>query len=144
MIIKETFVSYDIALKLQQKGFDAPCLVHYHTKPRPYDEHKQQLSQLLLIRDDPKYILPAPTYQLALNFLRVVYDIDICIKPGIEIDNDGFFHKKGYIGLVFDSMGHNTVVVQEEKYDKCLELCIDSALDQIPDKKNKNYGKTTR
>ena len=135
MEIKETFVSFDLALKLQKKGFNAPCLVHYRTEPRPYDMHKVQLHQLYSLRDDPKYILPAPTYQLALNFLRVGYDIDICIRPGIEIDNDGFLRKKGYIGFVFDSMCKQYMIVEQEKYDKCLEICIDNALDLIPDKK---------
>lgn len=88
MIMKEDFVSYEIAIKLKEKGFDEPCNMYYHIHNDIADcvgslEYTRDCSYDF-INSKNKYRCSAPTISQVLKWLReretridiVVYPID--------------------------------------------------------------------
>ena len=71
-MITEDYVSFEIAKLLKEKGFDEPC-------DNYYDQSSDEPQQLTL--DEMYYsydeFLKAPTHQMAMKWLREVYNIII-------------------------------------------------------------------
>lgn len=74
--ICETYVSFDCAKLLKEKGFDIPCQSYYcvfengdvvHTTFAPLENHNHEK------------FTSRPTHQMALRWLREIYNIDIII-----------------------------------------------------------------
>ena len=73
--ITEDYVSFETAKLLKEKGFNEPCLKQYYNN-----------GELSNVSIEAKYNtidnqVSAPTLQMAMKWLREVYDIDISIIP---------------------------------------------------------------
>jgi hypothetical protein len=91
------FVSYEIALKLKELGFDEPSLGRFYTKPKckmfGIDEEERYypikntpkklyiLGEHFVLNDDN--VITAPLYQQVINFLY------ICSNKQIDIELKG-------------------------------------------------------
>lgn len=75
--IKETYVSFEIANLLNEKGFDEPCRARYdnngsfHYEKYPIDASGAEMHNSIL----------CPTIQMVMMWLREVHNIFICIIP---------------------------------------------------------------
>lgn len=79
--MKHLFVSYDLALKLKEKGFDEPCFAYYDGNYYLKDE-LQGLAYIYsnsnsFIKNSEKYT--APLYQQVIDWFREKYGIEIWI-----------------------------------------------------------------
>jgi len=86
MIIKEDYVSFEIAKLLKEKGFDWECLSWYSTKGNLYhyaDSFEMDLDGII-------ELCSAPTLQMAMKWLREAHNLHITIKP--YITNEGFMY----------------------------------------------------
>lgn len=128
--MKKQFVTYEIALRLKELGFDEECICRYNS----YGALKHCISGTNPDIDDyisfNKYDdrLLAPLYQQVIDWFREKHNIDIIIKPWSG-DKVG---EKTYAADVF-IFGTITYIklkregTYEEARDqailKCIELC---------------------
>ena len=93
--MKEQFVTYEIALKLKELGFDEPCLASYYTddernyvKDGTYDCRQKISSSIdfdpfkeefdnFYINSNETYYVSAPLWQQVIDWLRDEHDIVI-------------------------------------------------------------------
>ncbi len=61
--MKEQFVPYDLALKLEELGFDEDCFMEWYQHETGYAELFKNSTYL------PKHIIPAPLWQQAFDWL---------------------------------------------------------------------------
>lgn len=80
-MIKEDYVSFEVAKLLQEKGFNGEWHKHYWG----YFTGKEFLTEGSF---SPEYDCPAPTLQMAMKWLREVHNIEIAISYGIIFDHN--------------------------------------------------------
>jgi hypothetical protein len=86
-MIKEAYVSFEIAKLLKEKGFDEPCYMSYWLRTKDYIE----LAHLEQHYNNYSDCMYAPTHQMAMAWLREVH------KVLIVIDAYHTDHWEGYI-----------------------------------------------
>jgi len=86
--MKQLFVSAELALKLQEAGFNEPCIAYYPKDKANVGEflplnfcmnsdlHKHRTVSNGI---EGKFLLPAPLYQQAVDFFREKKSLDITI-----------------------------------------------------------------
>lgn len=103
-MIKEDFVSYEIAKLLEEKGFNESC-------DNYYDQSSDEPQQLTL--DEMYYsydeFIKAPTHQMAMKWLRKVHKLYIGIN--IEVGDIQMLPSYDFEETV---LGYNFVIYNEE------------------------------
>ena len=128
-MIKEAYVSYEIAKLLKEKGFDEYC-------DNYYDQSSDKPQQLTLDEMHYSYdeFIKAPTHQMACAWLR---ERNICITPEIHITQDpkDYFWSATifYLDKPWDII---QFVYEESKsisegYDDVIEQAIKYALENL-------------
>ena len=74
-MIKEDYVSFEVAKLLEEKGFNEPCYTCYLNKEL---SHYDYLSTNFELIDNA---FSAPTLQMACKWLREVHNIYIWVQP---------------------------------------------------------------
>jgi hypothetical protein len=115
-MITEDYVSFETAKLLKEKGFDEDVLAVYI-----YDN--------LFVKGENKIvntanvpIIPAPTLQMAMKWLREVYNIDISIIPLRS-------HKEYLPRIESDTISHDAIPCR--KYEDACEAAIKYCLDNL-------------
>ena len=99
MIISEDYVNYEIAKLLKEKGFDNYCRAFYEegkTEIEITDEYWRNTDSDIREIDDEYYdsfslvFITAPTLQMAMKWLREVFNIFIEISTSIDLN--GKYH----------------------------------------------------
>lgn len=76
-MIKEAFVSFEIAKLLKEKGFNEPCIATYNSTTKKF--HVEEL--YLDWSTQWESYISVPTHQMTMAWLREVYNIFIIIEP---------------------------------------------------------------
>ena len=119
--MKKQFVTYEIALKLKELGFDEECLGYYTINNKgllyPYNMHKY------IYRKD--FLCVAPLWQQVIDWLREKYNLYISIEAN--------FSKKRWYFVVGNLWEYNSgsffddfkthYEAKEQAILKCIELC---------------------
>lgn len=131
--MKHLFVSYEIALKLKEKGFDDPCLSKYN------NSGKMDIASIFgitnsLLKGEPyrKYgwVCTAPLYQQVIDWFREAHSIDIFTNAHYATDNS----VAGYLFDVYDRREkYNTQkgMFESSSYYQALNKAIEEALKLI-------------
>ena len=93
MVIKEDYVSFEIAKLLKEKGFNEPCWCYWNFSQEEYPtflQYRHRNSD-----DDLEEKPTAPTFQMAMKWLREVHKIFIEIS--VSIDFNGKYHYSYFI-----------------------------------------------
>ena len=69
--IKEAYVSFETAKLLKEKGFNEDCYTCYVTDEIQHYDYKSRNSDLI------NGVISAPTQQMAMRWLREIYDLVI-------------------------------------------------------------------
>jgi hypothetical protein len=77
--MKKEFVTYDLALRMKQLGFDEPCLKAYDKNGILYHSHKTD-KLFTVLNSNLSTQCSAPLFQQAINFLY------ICSNKKIDIE----------------------------------------------------------
>ena len=77
-MIKEDYVSFEVAKLLKEKGFDEPVM--YHFTP----DGTQRKFQQAFYRDD----VAQPTLQMAMKWLRKIHGLHIDVFVGMDESHD--------------------------------------------------------
>ena len=72
-MIKEAYVSSEVAVLLKEKGFDEPCEMFYN-------EHFKSPYRGTLTKNSHTSSYTVPTQQMAMAWLREVHNIDIEVQ----------------------------------------------------------------
>lgn len=88
--MEELFVTYEIAVKLKQKGFNKSCLKYYNSY--------QNSNKINLYNEKDDWAIshtPAPVYQQVIDWLRINHKIEVSSPTQKEKDLGIFYG--GYI-----------------------------------------------
>lgn len=83
-MIKEDFVSYDIALLLKEKGFREKCIATYNLQTLEFNVEEVYQDWTSKWQG---YYVSVPTLQMALKWLRDVHHLYIAVGIGCDVDN---------------------------------------------------------
>lgn len=84
--MKNFFVSYDIALKLKELGFNEKCITSYDCEQLNIDNVVLEDYYLIMNSKVAEWCVSAPTYQQVIDWFRTKYDIFISID--VECDHE--------------------------------------------------------
>ena len=122
--MKEQFVTYEIALKLKELGFDEPCFGYF-----PPLKKELTIWYNSEITNNGEFIL-APLWQQVIDWLRLKHLIDI--DNGWCISNPLGRKQEGYNISVYDRIKDEFIVrdfhidyykAREQAILKAIELC---------------------
>lgn len=119
--IEKQFVTYEIALKLKELGFDKECLANYY--------HETEIGIVLDIGNNYNLkIVNAPLYSQAIDWFREKHGIDIIIRPF----TGDIVGEKTYASDIYISKTNTSIKLKrensyhearEQAILKCIELC---------------------
>ena len=90
-MIKEAYVSVEVAKLLKEKGFDTPVNYEYHyiINVPQFHKKKHNFNGIEYSNCSSEWY-SAPTHQMAMSWLREVHKI--FIEIGVRIDLNGNYH----------------------------------------------------
>jgi hypothetical protein len=122
--MNEEFVSYEIALKLKEVGFNEPCMGYYDCE-----------RDLKLVPNKNKFLsceYAAPLYQQVFRWFREKYDIDISINTIYSKYNE---NKSKKYRVVIDNKTVFTNVGFYDTYKEAQKKCIMDLISIIKNEK---------
>ena len=133
-MIKEDFVSFEVAKLLKEKGFDEECRQYWSESDGRFI-HSESVYPIRNITNPCFFGPAAPTLQMAAKWLREEHNLSIDNTCSIN----GFYcsvvhivkDKGGRIIDVEDSADWETPYCKtfEEAFDKALKFCLERMLD---------------
>lgn len=111
-MIKERYVSNTNALLMSELGFDEPCRAYY----KPNDD---DVIGYTLVAEHNPVATPAPTQQMAVDWIRENYDLFIKIEMG-----DGYT----FYGTVKDFRNNLTYCVHDDFDENDYKDCMDKTI----------------
>lgn len=128
-MIKEAYVSFEIAKLLKEKGFNWDCITYY------VDSEPNKVEYSMLFENNTTWeerCYSAPTYQMAMAWLREVHNLQIQITPIISRHKDWTFGiYKEFNPLTIDLVCFPT-------YEEAVEAALKYSLENLIRKKQ-NY-----
>lgn len=100
-MIKEAFVSCDIAKRLKEKGFDGDCFVAYNANGNIESAMELYGEETITNGECSEGDIAAPTQQMAMRWLREAKGIFI----KIDIDGSGYYNFNVYLNGSLYSTG---------------------------------------
>ena len=82
--MKNEFVSYEVALKLKELGFDEPCLCAYDKNEMLYHSHKTD-KLFTILNSNLSNQCSAPLYQQIFRWFREKHNLYAVIIPTITM-----------------------------------------------------------
>lgn len=128
--MEKEFVTYEIALKLQELGFDEPCFAHYISNQGWKIDCKEGSFYYKGSPSNSKdeYSILAPLWQQVLDWFRYAHKTDIGIYPCFVYNNH--YNYEIIINRDFDNalLGNNS---KKLSYEEAREQGILKAIDII-------------
>ena len=112
--MKEQFVTYEIALKLKELGFDEQCLMYFDKEELNYCPHWFNNSSLI-----PNGDISAPLWQQVIDWFREKHDITIDIAK-IYNGTDNYHFA---LNLEWEYFEGTYYEAREQAILKAIELC---------------------
>ena len=138
-MIKEDYVSYDVAMLLKNMNFDEPCHAYYMKRkyPEPSDiiDFVESYSSVPLKNLSCPPVLgecTAPTLQMAMKWIRECYQIHIIVTPEYgdveympgEWENDEFLGWQYTIIFPIKSRGVTYPKVRAQSYESACDAAL--------------------
>lgn len=132
----EDFVTFELAVKLKEKGFREPCLGWYYPFEVCGFDYKTSIvfnnsayrgsnyKDMLVSHKDEKYI-DAPTISQVLKWLREEKKIYIMV--------DRSFSVKGWHYYIIDDDDFENPIQQEVEHNRCYEQAAIDAIEYVLD-----------
>ena len=132
--MKEAYCSYEISKLLKEKGFDWLTYAFYI----PYEDgdvkfiiskYKEKYNTLT----DYPWLISAPTHQLAMRWLREIYDLHIIAYPFKSGNDTSTKHYCCQVFKTFNLLGHEkytneTLASYEEAVETAIKYCLEELI----------------
>ena len=124
--IEEDYVSFETAKLLKDKGFDELCECAYSAGGQYLLSCYKGIADRRIKNDealDFSYSSTAPTLQMAMKWLREVYNFHIWIEP--NHDKEGLYNahvKVGWWSNNWGGVGYNTY---EQACEAAIKYCLE-------------------
>ena len=126
-MIKEDYVSFEVAKLLKEKGFDVPVNYEYHYKITiPQFHRKKHNFNGIEYSNCSSEWYSAPTHQMAMKWLRKIYGIDIVI----EISNPSVKDRKYYC-VIWNKNNDSYILDLFSSYEECVEATLKYCLENL-------------
>lgn len=126
MNLTEDYCSFELSKLLKEKGFDGECIGCYWDSKKTFDVNYEPLSYSDSdLRDE---VILAPTYQMAMKWLREVHKLFIDIS--FQKDEDGsvtWF----YMTWALDDRKRDTEEVDFTSYEEAVEAALKYVLENL-------------
>lgn len=130
-MIKEDYVSFEVAKLLKEKGFDWECIGYY------VDDEPNDIKYSFLGETNSTWesrCCSAPTHQMAMKWLREVYKLEV--RSTYDYDKDSWW---GNINPMFEETDENTNVYQKalrfdyqgKSYEEAVEAALKYSLENL-------------
>ena len=120
--IEEDYVSFETAKLLKEKGFDADINLWYDKDGNIFDCYKYEISRNWRVKAQQEVYF-CPTLQMAMKWLRKVYNFHIWIEP--NHDKEGLYNahvKVGWWSNNWGGVGYNTY---EQACEAAIKYCLE-------------------
>ena len=126
--MKEQFVTFEIALKLKELGFNFPCFSAYTENGNLMDIGDYADYDEIGKLDGHSYSISclSPLWQQVIDWFREKFKYHIEIQsPDYQNENDFYWtiHVVKKIGVFGDGSSDNYYEAREQAILKCIELC---------------------
>lgn len=127
-MIKEAYVSFEVAKLLKEKGFNCPCRVVYS----PKGIVKHYLKEEVYAHNLKGHKKLCPTHQMVTKWLREKYNIYICVQPDFPSDKDYKMCWCWSASILYD----NCISIKEyqcyiETYEEATESALKYCLENL-------------
>ena len=124
-MIKEDYVSFEVAKLLKEKGFDEICRAAY-TNDGKFITHHNYYSQGY----GDEYI--APTHQMVMKWLREKHNICITIYPDKGNRYEAVLYNiKDDVEIILQSFGIYGSHIFEDSYEEAVEAALKYSLENL-------------
>lgn len=124
-MITETYVSFEVAKLLKEKGFDEECYTFYE-----YDSGDFYREERFPCCNSHSDDYAAPTQQRAMKWLREKYNICITIYPDKEKGYEAvLYHIKNNVEIILQSFGFYGFHIFGDSYEEACETAIKYCLE---------------
>lgn len=130
--MKNQFITYGIALKLKELGFDGKCFGYFHIRTKVW--YLSETGESLSICKNSLLsgaFISAPLWQQVFRWLREVHDLNI----SINIMVDGRYN--GYNVEFRKGRKYITEYMCAHTYDRAMEVAVNIAMKLITSKHEK-------
>ncbi len=127
MIIEEDYVSFETAKLLKEKGFDWPCLMCYTS-----DKKLGNYGHYNSYKNSDVFSMTAPTLQMAMKWLRVVYNLEIYPyhnSPDNRHNSEWWFEIIKYPNSVAEY--ESGIGEEVDSYEKACEVAIRYCIENL-------------
>ena len=124
-MVQETYVSYEVAKSLREKGFNEMCPMYYNHKKQLVNLYDSDVYVPLHNSKAKKGIYSAPTHQMVMKWLREEHEIIIIILHGIDSPMDN-----GWVCAIQNN-GKNNFLDTVCSYEAAVEKGIEYSLKNI-------------
>lgn len=122
-MIQERYCSFEVAMLLREKGFDIPCIGRYSIHSHSKDFH---LDCTRGCNNGGLFNCSAPTHQMAMDWLREIYGIDIIIEISIPSAND-----REYYCVIWDKHNNSYILDLFASYKDAVEASLKYCLTEL-------------
>jgi len=127
-IITEEYVSFETAKLLKEKGFDEFCHAYYEDKDNP----NINLHSSKAINWNKTEFISKPTQQMAMRWLREVYNICITVYPDKEKGYEAVLYDiKDNVEIILQSFGIYGIHIFGDSYEQAVEAAIKYCLENL-------------
>jgi hypothetical protein len=121
-MITEDFVSFEVAKLLKERGFNADINLWYDKDGNIFDCYKYEISRNWRVKAQQEVYF-CPTLQMAMKWLRKVYNFHIWVEP--NHDKEGLYNahvKVGWWSNNWGGVGYNTY---EQACEAAIKYCLE-------------------
>ena len=122
--MKNEFVTYDLALRMKELGYNEPCFGYYEHNTKELDTISSEVCERLCKHTTH---IKAPTYQSAFAWFRDKCGLHSYLSPKLSYPDD-YITGEYYINILCNKFDYDVdgdgVYLYEEAQEACLEkLC---------------------
>ena len=137
-MITEDYCSFEVAKLLKEKGFNGQCRAAYTNYGKLFTIQIQQYVTNVLCSKGKLWDCAAPTFQMAMKWLREVHYLHITVHPGIS--EYGFVWTYAIVLVKEVGKGEThfykisqitTPIVKSKSYEQACETAIKYCLENL-------------
>lgn len=126
-MVRESYCSFEVAKLLKEKGFIESCYGRYSIRSKEF-----HFDCTKVYNNGSNFMYSAPTHQMAMAWLREVYNICITIYPDKENGYEAVLYNiKDDVEIILQSFGIYGYHIFEDSYEEAVEAALSYCLTNL-------------